>query len=43
MDLFLTILVVAFVVIPQILHDDEKKETVQMTALDFITGMVRFV
>ncbi|XP_026725394.1 transmembrane channel-like protein 3 isoform X2 [Trichoplusia ni] len=39
LDLFLTILVVAFVVIPQILHDDEKKETVQMTALDFITGM----
>lgn len=30
-------------VIPQILHDDEEKESVQMTALDFITGMVSFV
>ncbi|XP_063895844.1 transmembrane channel-like protein 3 [Helicoverpa armigera] len=38
LDLLLATLVVAFVVIPQALHDETRADRVQLTFLDFITG-----
>lgn len=40
LNLFLSILITTFVIIPQALHDVETSNSAKLSFLDFITGMV---